>query len=173
MRCVIMGPSGAGKTTVGQAVAAALGGAFLDADDFHSPAAKEKMAAGVGLNDADREPWLKRVRLALEAASSEGPVVLACSALARRYRVALGIGANTSAPALVYLAVPAETLAARLESRQGHFARSSLVASQLATLEPPGPGEALCLDGTSPIATLTREISEWLRAGAPAKGGDF
>ena len=61
MRLILMGVSGSGKTTLGQALAARTGWPFLDGDDFHAPQARAKMAAGLGLSDDDREPWLRRI----------------------------------------------------------------------------------------------------------------
>ena len=58
---VVMGVTGSGKTTVGERLAAALGGRFVDGDDLHSDAAREKMRAGRALDDDDRRPWLDRV----------------------------------------------------------------------------------------------------------------
>src|SRR4051794_7670812 len=87
---VLVGVAGSGKTTVGRALAAALGTRFVDADDLHTPANIAKMRAGVPLDEEDRAPWLERIRGILEEsfASGEG-LVIACSALRDRYRHAL------------------------------------------------------------------------------------
>lgn len=137
---IVMGVSGSGKTTLGQGLAAQYGFVFLDADDFHTPDAKAKMARGEGLSDADRAPWLARLEAALEqqAAGSEG-VVLACSALKASYRTALR-GPQTG---FIFLDVPHDVLRTRLEQRQGSYARVSLLPSQLAALEEPSEGEAM------------------------------
>src|SRR5271156_874317 len=91
MVLIVMGVSGSGKTTVGQALAARLRCAFSDADDFHSAANKAKMAAGIPLNDEDRAPWLRALRAAIDHwAGSSADHVLACSALKHRYREMLG-----------------------------------------------------------------------------------
>jgi gluconokinase len=131
-RIVLMGVAGSGKTTVGRIVAARLGAPFVDADDLHSAAAIAAMHAGRPLDDADREPWLRRVRAAV-AEVGDGPVVLACSALKRAYRDTLRDGV----PGLTFveLDVDAATLARRLAARTGHFAGAELLPSQLATLE--------------------------------------
>jgi len=129
-----MGVSGTGKSTIGVALADALGLPFVEGDDLHPAANVAKMAAGVPLTDADRAPWLDRVAGALAR-----PVVVTCSALKRRYRDRL----RDAAPdvAFVYLHGTAELLAARMEGRDGHFMPTALLASQLATLEVPAPDE--------------------------------
>lgn len=131
---VVMGVSGTGKSTVGAALADALGVPFVEGDDLHPAANVAKMAAGIPLTDADRAPWLDAVAAALDR-----PVVVACSALKRRYRDRL----REAAPglALVYLHGTAELLAARMEGREGHFMPTALLQSQLDTLEEPAPDE--------------------------------
>jgi gluconokinase len=121
---VVMGPAGAGKTTVGKALGGELGCLFLDADDFHSPESIEHMRKGQSLTDADREPWLARIRHAIDQERDRGrSVVVACSALKQRYRELL----TGSLPDTrwVYLQAPAALLEARLAERQGHFAGPS------------------------------------------------
>ena len=82
MVIVIMGVTGTGKTTVGERLAADLGWEFLDADDFHPPANKAKMHAGIPLTDEDRWPWLAVLHDSLARSLAEGRgTVLACSAL--------------------------------------------------------------------------------------------
>jgi gluconokinase len=133
---VVMGVAGAGKTVVGRALAAVLGCGFVDADDLHPPENVAKMAAGTPLEDSDRWPWLARVAEVL----TNPPVVVACSALRRSYRD--HIRQTTGQPVcFVHLAGTDALLAKRLEARAGHFMPPALLASQLATLEPPGPDE--------------------------------
>jgi carbohydrate kinase (thermoresistant glucokinase family) len=153
LRLVVMGVSGCGKTTLGAALAARLGVAFVDADDLHPPANRAKMAAGVALTDADRWPWLD---LVAEALHNRAPVVVACSALRRAYRDRLR-AAGGEGVRFLHLAAPREVIAARLAARRGHFAAASLLDSQYATLEPPGPGEALTLDARLPPDALLAE----------------
>jgi gluconokinase len=131
---VVMGVSGTGKSTIGVALADALGIPFVEGDDLHPEANVAKMAAGIPLTDADRAPWLDRI-----AAELGSPVVVACSALKRAYRDRL----REAAPdlALVYLHGTAELLAARVEGREGHFMPTALLQSQLDTLEEPAPDE--------------------------------
>jgi gluconokinase len=132
---VVMGVSGSGKTTVGERLAAVLDLPFADADDLHPQANVDKMARGIPLTDADREPWLDAVGEALAAAR----VVMACSALRRAYRDRLR--AADPGLRLVYLHGRRELLAERM-GRRDHFMPVALLDSQLATLEEPGPDEA-------------------------------
>lgn len=159
MVVIVMGVSGSGKTTVGVALAAALGWRFLDADDLHPPANVVKMAGGVPLTDEDRWPWLERLHEALAAALERGEdVVVACSALKKTYRRYLEVDAARTR--WVYLHAPPEVLAQRLRHRPGHFMPPSLLASQLATLEP--PEGALPVDVTPPVDEVVARIREGL-----------
>lgn len=128
-----MGVSGCGKTTIGDLVARELGVPFLDADSLHPVENVAKMAAGTPLTDEDRWPWLATVGSEL-AAAGNGGLVLACSALKRSYRDAI----RAQAPDTVFLHLHGskEVLGSRLEGRSGHFMPATLLASQLATLEP-------------------------------------
>lgn len=138
---VIMGVSGSGKTTVGQALAARLGVRFRDADEFHPAANVAKMSAGIPLDDADRRPWLDAIAAAIRGTPEGQPVVVSSSALRRVYRDRIRAGAGRAVD-FVYLHGPRELLAERMKTRTGHFMPVSLLESQLATLEPPGPEEA-------------------------------
>lgn len=129
-RIVVMGPSGSGKTAVGAALAVDLGVQFIDADDLHPQANIDKMAGGHPLTDDDRWPWLDLVGQALEA--GPGGAVVACSALARRYRDRIR-GASPSA-VFVELAVERDELDQRMRTRE-HFMPPGLLDSQIATLE--------------------------------------
>jgi carbohydrate kinase (thermoresistant glucokinase family) len=144
VRVVVMGPSGSGKSAVGLALAQRLGLPFVDADDLHPAANVTKMAAGIPLDDDDRMPWLDVVAATLHDAS--GGAVMACSALARRYRDRIRAGA--AGVVFVELRVPQDELARRMGSRE-HFMPSSLLASQLRTLEhlePEEPGVVVAGD---------------------------
>ena len=133
---VVMGVSGAGKTTHGRALAAALGWEFADADDHHPAANVAKMRAGTPLDDADRAPWLAALRALIERhLAAEHPLVLACSALKQAYRDALW--ADRPRMRLVYLEGTRDALAARLADRADHFMPASLLDTQLADLQPP------------------------------------
>lgn len=135
-RVVVMGPSGSGKSAVGGALAERLALTFIDADDLHPAANVAKMAAGTPLDDADRMPWLDVVAAALHDAT--GGAVVACSALARRYRERILAGAPGTV--FVELRVSTRELARRMGTRE-HFMPSSLLASQLQTLEHLEPDE--------------------------------
>jgi gluconokinase len=146
---VVLGVSGAGKSTVGAAVAEELGVPFLEGDDFHPAANVAKMAAGLPLDDADREPWLRaladRIRRSYRAGQG---LVLACSALKRAYRDEL----RAASPRLwcLYLALDRDTANARVSGRTGHFMPARLVDSQFETLEPLEPDEpGATLDATA------------------------
>ena len=136
---VVMGVAGSGKTVVGEALAARLGLPLLEGDQFHPQANIEKMSSGTPLTDADRWPWLDAIARAMREAP--GGVIVACSALRRAYRDRLRAGAGKPV-VFVFLDGSRETIAARLGARKGHFMPPSLLASQLATLEPPPADEA-------------------------------
>ncbi len=133
---IIMGVSGCGKTTVGRALAERLDATFLDADDFHLAANVEKMCAGTPLNDEDRTPWLATLNRELrERDQRDERVVLACSALKRRYRDA--IGAQLSRVDWIFLDGSFEEIAARMRARADHYMPESLLRSQFEALERP------------------------------------
>lgn len=159
-----MGPAGAGKTTLGSALALHLGMTFIDGDGLHPAANIEKMRRGEALADEDRAPWLDRIAAVLQDHLKAGkPVILACSALKKRYRDRL----RRSDPAvgLVCVNAPQHVLQERAASRSGHFMPVQLVADQCAQLELPAAGEsALLLDGTMPVDALLREVQVWLAA---------
>lgn len=154
MIVIVMGVVGSGKTTVGQSLARALGWEFADADDFHPPANVEKIRCGHPLTDADRAPWLERLRAAIaQWIVEKRNVVLACSALKKSYRRILETGPEVR---FVYLKGGAALIAERLRSRHGHFADEKILASQLADLEE--PEGALTVDISSPPAQIVDAI---------------
>ena len=133
-----MGTMGCGKSTIGEGLTQRINAAYLEGDDFHPAENKEKMAAGIALNDDDRWPWLKALSEAMR--NTSGKVVTSCSSLKRSYRDFITAGAGE--PVLfVHLAGTKELLAARLSDRQGHFMNTDLLDSQLQALEPPGKDE--------------------------------
>ena len=149
---VVMGVSGAGKSTVGGLIAERLGLGFRDADDFHPPANIAKMSASQPLTDADRWPWLDAIGAHLLAHRGRGCIVT-CSALKRAYRDRL----RGAAPGLRFLHLHGEIalVAARQAARQGHFMPAALVASQFATLElPEAEPDVIALDVAATPAAL-------------------
>lgn len=155
---VLMGVSGAGKTSVGMAASAMTGVTFLDADDRHPPENIAKMAAGVALTDADRAPWIDAVGTALRTTS---PCIMACSALRRPYRDRLREHAPHAL--FVLLEVPRDELEGRVADRAAHFMPAGLLDSQLATLEHPDPDEGvIVLDATRPIDELAAAVAALL-----------
>jgi gluconokinase len=155
---VVMGVSGCGKSTIGALLGDRLGVPFFDGDDFHPLANKAKMAAGIPLDDDDRAPWLAEIGAALATpADGAGSRIIACSALKRSYRDLL----RSFAPDLVFVHLSGEaaTISGRLSSRAHEYMPSSLLASQLATLEPLGPDEAhIAVDIAGDPASLVDAI---------------
>lgn len=160
---VVMGVSGAGKTTVGKALAERCGYLFEDGDDLHPAANIEKMKSGQPLDDADRAPWLANVRGWIDARFAEGRSgVIACSALKQQYRIDLA--ACRAGPRLVLLEGPRALLLKRLAARKGHFMPIALLDSQLAAFEPPSADEdILTVNIAPPVDRIVSEIVAALR----------
>jgi carbohydrate kinase (thermoresistant glucokinase family) len=135
---IVMGVTGSGKSTLGKAIAHALGWQFVEGDTLHPAANIKKMAAGIPLDDKDRIPFIENVAKAL-AQSRPGGIVVSCSALKRSYRDQIR-AADPDALFVLPLLTRAQ-LQARLKGRAGHFMPASLLDSQLATLEPPSVDE--------------------------------
>ena len=155
---VIMGVAGSGKTVVGKLLAEQLGCEFFDADTFHSPENVAIMRQGIPLDDEKRGPWLDRLAGLIDTAIAEGRgIVLACSALKRRYRSRLGLGKPHVR--LVHLDGPETLLRERIEQRTGHFMPASQLASQCALLERPTVDEAaIIIDIAPPPETIVASI---------------
>ena len=153
---VLMGVCGCGKTTVGEALADAIGCRFLDADDYHPEANVAKMARGVPLTDEDRWPWLDILANELRQILAKGEhAVLACSALKEAYRQRLKRAGDVR---IVYLKGDQATIAARLAARQHAYMPPTLLPSQFAALEE--PVDALVVDIREPVATQVERIRE-------------
>jgi gluconokinase len=156
MIVLVMGVAGVGKTTIGEALAQALGARFIDADDYHPPANVAKMKAGIPLQDADRWPWLARLN---EELKRHRNAVLACSALREAYRDRLGSGVPEFK--VVYLHGTAELIRERMKTRQHRYMPAALLDSQLATLEP--PADAIAVDVAAPleesVAAILRSLN--------------
>jgi gluconokinase len=155
---ILMGVSGAGKTTIGRKLAGELGWRFYEGDDFHSAASIQKMSQGIALTDDDRRPWLAALRALIERClEKKENAVLACSALKQSYRRVLQ-GEDEAEVVFVYLEAPPRVLAERLEHRAGHYAKRDLLPSQLATLEEPKNAVTVDASGTpEEIAAVIRE----------------
>jgi gluconokinase len=154
MVITLMGVSGVGKTTIGQALARDLGWRFADADDFHSAANIAKMHAGIPLTDEDRAPWLQSLHAAIASWLASGEnVVLACSALKASYRAILLVSSEVE---LVYLRGSFELIAGRLALRKGHYMNPDLLRSQLDTLEE--PKGMLTVDAGLSVAQIVKEV---------------
>jgi len=155
MIVVVMGVSGAGKTTIGQRLAQELGWPFIDADQLHPATNLEKLAAGIPLEDADRILWLKHVQAVIDDwLVSDASGVLACSALKASYREM--IWRDPTHMRLVYLQGSPALIAQRLVHRQGHFMNPLLLPSQFQVLEP--PIHAITIDVARPPEQIVRQI---------------
>lgn len=142
---VIMGVCGVGKSSVGLALAESLSATYIEADAYHPPENIAAMSAGVPLTDAMRIPWLEKLGDAAETARAKDNVVVACSALKRSYRDLLR--RRVGRIKFVYLQGDRDLIAARLNQRSDHFMPTTLLDSQIDTLEPPMPEEqALYID---------------------------
>ena len=137
VRVVVMGVSGAGKSMIGDGLAEALRASYVEGDDLHPKANRDKMAAGHPLDDDDRWPWLDKIGQVLR--ETPGPVVVTCSALKRSYRDKI----REAAPGVffVHLDGDPDLLRERQAERKGHFMPAGLMDSQFATLEPLEPDE--------------------------------
>ncbi|MDO5863162.1 MULTISPECIES: gluconokinase, GntK/IdnK-type [Paenarthrobacter] len=164
---VVMGVAGCGKSTVGAALAERLGAEFLDGDSLHPQANIDKMAAGTPLNDADRAPWLAEI--GRRFSTSDAPLVIACSALKRAYRDIIREGDPTVA--FVHLHGTRELLGERMNNRPGHFMPTSLLDSQLATLEHLQSDEdGVMVDIENPVDQIVDRAAEFLLG---AQGGNI
>jgi len=163
-RIVVMGVSGSGKSTIGQALAGELGVPFVEGDELHPPRNVALMAAGTPLTDDDRSDWLQSLADTLAQAAAQGQgVVISCSALKRSYRERLRAGA----PDLrwIYLHGSPALLAERLHARADHYMPPSLLQSQLDTLEPPAADEgAIEIDIALPPPAIVAAVRRRLEA---------
>jgi carbohydrate kinase (thermoresistant glucokinase family) len=158
MKIVVMGVTGCGKTSVGIALAEALGIEFIDSDVLHSESNKKKMSSGTPLTDSDREPWLQAVSRALQSHES---VVVACSALKKSYRSTILAGAPTTK--FVHLSGSQELIFARLSERSHHFMPIGLLDSQFQTLEPLDHTETgKVFEISKPVDQIVNQVIAWL-----------
>jgi gluconokinase len=162
---VVMGVSGAGKTTLGEMLAERLGWPFKEGDELHPPANIAKMKAGQPLNDADRAPWLEAVGAWIDRWIAGGQSgVISCSALKRAYRDTLAAG--RPAVRFVFIDLDEATIAERLKHRQGHYWPAGLLHSQFEALEAPTPDEpAIIVDGHTSREAQVDKVVAALAAG--------
>ena len=147
MVIVLVGPMGCGKTTIGQILARQLDWPFYDGDDFHPEANKKKMSAGIALEDSDREPWLQILNELIQEHLAGGRnMILACSALKRKYRELLGV--DQKQVYSVFLKGSQALLQQRIEDRSHEYMSKDLLESQLRTLEEPATGLTIDVSGT-------------------------
>ncbi|MDB5487924.1 MAG: rpiA [Reyranella sp.] len=163
---VIMGVSGAGKTTIARELAGRLGWVFEEGDTLHPEANVAKMHAGIALTDADRQPWLERVAAWIDGQRAKKQAgIITCSALKRSYRQII-VGDRPEVR-LVYLRGGHDLIAQHLAARDGHFMPASLLQSQIDTLEEPLPAEdALVVDVGPSAADVAQEVIRLLGASA-------
>jgi len=150
MIVLVMGVAGVGKTTLGGALARALGWRFIDADAYHPPQNVAKMKAGIALDDQDRWPWLSRLNKEIKQTEN---AVLACSALKEGYRARLAQGIRDFR--VVHLHAERELIRSRMQKRS-HFMPAALLESQFAALEP--PVDAIAIDVAAPPSDCVAEI---------------
>jgi gluconokinase len=159
---VVMGVSGSGKTTVGQALASAMDLEFVEGDDLHSAANIAKMRRAEPLDDHDRAPWLAAIaqRLSRSQLAARG-IVLSCSALKQAYRNALRVDPRVR---FIFLDADRAQIEQRLARRQKHFMPPGLIASQFDTLERPRPDESdvLTVSTELPLDEILRRVHEFL-----------
>jgi gluconokinase len=156
---VVMGVAGCGKSSVGAALALALGWPLIEGDDFHAAASKDKMRQGIPLTDEDRQGWL--ATLAHQLAAHPHGAVLTCSALKRAYRDQLRAGVPQLG--FVFLDLDEATARQRVALRPAHLFPPTLVASQFATLESPvGEAGVLRLDATLAPGVLLAQALAWV-----------
>ena len=152
---IIMGVSGCGKTSVGQALSASTGWPFFDGDDFHPQANVDKMARGIPLDDTDRQPWLEALHnLIAEHLSQEQSLIVACSALKASYREILR--GELEHVLFVHLDGSFDLIYARMQRRSGHYMKAGMLRSQFETLEP--PEEALEVSIEQPVSEIIDKI---------------
>ena len=154
---VVMGVSGCGKSTVGQALAQRLDCPFYDGDDFHPAENVARMSQGIPLDDADRWPWLNRLADLIEEHLLRGETaVIACSALKEKYRQWLKRGQRDVV--FVYLKGSFDLIWERMQQREEHYMKAEMLQSQFEALEEPDPFTAVVVNIDQDIASMISEI---------------
>lgn len=165
---IITGVSGSGKTSVGETLGRHLGLPFYDGDDFHPQANKEKMGAGIPLDDMDRKPWLNRMNAFIKEQLLLGSLVVACSALKERYRQWLVAGIPAAQVKWFHLTGSYDLIHARMEERKGHYMGAAMLRSQFDAYESPSGGNMISIEGN--LAAVTGRILRSLVERGPSVG---
>lgn len=164
---LVMGVSGSGKSTIAGLLAQRRGWSLIEGDAFHPPANVKKMSAGIPLTDEDRWPWLRAIAAEIDARRARGESsAVTSSALKRSYRDIL-VGGRPDV-VLVYLKGSKELIARRMQARHGHFMPTSLLDSQFATLEEPGPDEnPIVVSIEPPVEAIVDDLERQLDQRSP------
>ncbi len=165
---IITGVSGSGKTSVGEALSRLTHLPFFDGDDFHPKANKDKMAAGIPLNDVDRRPWLGAMNSFIREHLERGSLVIACSALKETYRQWLSDGIPKADLAWFHLQGSFELIHQRMLARKGHFMGAEMLASQFRDYEQPVEGRVIPVEAS--VEEIAAQILGILRHPGPSVG---
>jgi gluconokinase len=157
---VLMGVSGAGKSAVGERVAADLGLTFIEGDDFHPPDNIAKMSSGAPLTDHDRKPWIDALAKGVNERRPQRDVVIACSALSQFVRDRLR-GAVREPLHYIFLTADPAVIRERLQARARHYMKAGMLDSQFAALET--PPEAIAVDADRPLPEVCAEVASHIR----------
>jgi gluconokinase len=170
MILILFGVSGTGKTTIGRLLSERLGWRFVEGDDYHSPANRQKMQAGIPLTDEDRQPWLNVLhQIIKELIGQRENAVVACSALKQKYRDRLVAGFEADQFRFALLDLPRDLLRERIEKRHHPYMNPNLLDSQLATLEVPAAVWRISVSGTAEEAV--EQVCEKLKNAGNSRPG--
>ena len=157
---VLMGVSGAGKSTVGRRVSNELSLTFIEGDDFHPPRNVQKMAAGSALTDEDRAPWIEALTNEINARQPRRDAIVACSALTKFVRDRLR--ADVAEPLhFILLSADAAIIQGRLAKRPLHYMKPGMLGSQLAALD--WPADAIVIDVSRPLDAVCADVARCIR----------
>ena len=164
---VVMGVSGAGKSTVGRRVADDLALTFIEGDDFHPARNIEKMSAGTPLTDEDRAPWIDALSVAINTRQPERDAIVACSALTQFVRDRLRAGV-TEPVQFILLSADSPVIQQRLSQRQQHYMKAGMLGGQLAALQ--WPADATVVDVSRPLDEVTADVTKLIRRAQHGRG---
>lgn len=165
---IITGVSGSGKTSVGEALSKYTHLPFFDGDDFHPQANKDKMAAGIPLDDTDRKPWLAAMNAFIREHLERGSLIIACSALKERYRQWLTEDMDPGDVAWFHLQGSYELIYQRMVARKGHYMGAGMLQSQFRDYEYPREGRVISVDAT--VEEIAKGILNILGNNQPSVG---